>query len=107
MRGGCGLHGSSVALCAFKLLASVQSMQYNDTKWLIDARVSLSVLDAVHVKEGNEVEGDLKGVTGGHSIESLSVSSARLATHGICKLDNRLTSSLHHPIVRSMYCANY
>ena len=40
-------------------------------------------MDAVILYEGNEVEPDLKGVTAGHSMESLSISAAGLATHGI------------------------
>eukprot|EP01043_Picozoa_sp_COSAG02_P053796 COSAG02_NODE_5996_length_3885_cov_1.818806_2_plen_264_part_00 len=40
-------------------------------------------MEAVVAYEGNEVEPDLAGVTSGHSMESLSVSAAKLATHAI------------------------
>lgn len=40
-------------------------------------------MEAVILYEGNEREPDLLGVTQGHSMESLSVSAAGLATHGI------------------------
>ena len=40
-------------------------------------------MEAVVKYEGNELEPDLLGVTQGHSMESLTISAAQLATHGI------------------------
>eukprot|EP01052_Picozoa_sp_SAG31_P016889 SAG31_NODE_1136_length_9734_cov_4.139595_2_plen_209_part_00 len=40
-------------------------------------------MDSVIYYQGNELAPDLEGVTAGHSMESLSVSAAKLATHAI------------------------
>lgn len=40
-------------------------------------------MESVVYYESNEVEPNLEGTTQGHSMESMSVSAAQLATHGI------------------------